>query len=132
MTMDNTKSWFSLGVATQFIELQPDGMPVVDFVGVVQELDEYATMDDACVAIDSYLAQLGAKATWSDVGPVEKCACCDSDIDTSKPHKVLDLTECVGPFEDDTVQPIDGWYPARFCNSCAPVGVAAVASGLST
>lgn len=118
--------FFSLCVGVQFIETQPDGVPVVDYVGCVQELDAYATMEAACIAVDNYLTQLGAVATWSDVGPIERCACCSCDIDTSKPHKVLDLSECVGRHDDDTIDVIDGWYPARFCNSCAPVGVAAV------
>jgi hypothetical protein len=111
---------FSLCMETQFIEWPADGgMPIVDFLGCSDELNTYDSEDKALDAIDKYLAQVGATVEWSDVRPIETCACCKCDIDTSKSHKVLSLCTEVGPDEDITLLNVD--YPARFCNVCVPI-----------
>lgn len=111
---------FLLCVETQFIEWTSDGgAPIVDIADGALVLAEYDTRDEALVAIDNYLARVGASVEWSDVRPIETCACCKGDVDTLKSHKVLTLSAEVGPDTDVRVLDID--YPARFCSTCAPI-----------
>jgi len=77
--------------------------------------------DEALAGIDKYLAQVGATAEWSDVRPIETCACCKGDVDTLKSHKVLSLCTEIWPDDDVILLGID--YPARFCNDCVPVNL---------
>ena len=80
-------------------------------------LDMYETEAAALDAVHSYLATCGAVAAWADIGPVEACACCQADLQTTTSHATL--TQERGP--EDAPEVIDVWYPARFCNTCSSV-----------
>ena len=111
---------YLLCLETQFIEWSDDSeWPIVDIADDALVLDEYDTRDEALIAIDNYLARVGASLEWSDVRPIETCACCKGDVDTLKSHKVLTLSTEVGPEND--VRALRGDYPARFCTTCVPI-----------
>ena len=94
-------------------------MPEIDFLQDTV-LDEFPCEDRASNAIEQYLLQVGAKATWPDLRPTESCACCGDDFDTTAWHKTLELSQEQG----DPSQPevIDVRCVARFCGKCAPIG----------
>lgn len=97
----------------------PTATPEIDFLGVVQVLDYFCCEEHALRGVNKYLTLAGATAQWSDVRPVETCACCGTDFDTTRWHKVLALSVEEGPLYDPDY--IDVTYPARFCNKCVPV-----------
>lgn len=78
----------------------------------------YCCEAHALEGIKDHLLQISAEAKWSDVRPIESCACCNADFDTTRPHKVLVLSRDV--VDGDDVQLFDINYPARFCNKCVP------------
>ncbi len=114
------RRWVLLEETQACIWGSADAMPAVDIEGSV-ELEHYRTPQDALRAVEDYLTVAGATAQWSDVRPIETCACCDADFDTTKWHKVLTLTVEEGPLDDPEV--LDEAYPARFCNSCVSVNI---------
>lgn len=96
----------------------PEEMPEVD-IQYAEVIASYSCEQDAYTALNKYLNQVSATAQWSDVRPVETCACCGADLDTTKWHKVLVLSVEEGnPYNPDFV---DVKYPARFCNGCVPL-----------
>jgi hypothetical protein len=84
-------------------------------------LGEYCSYPCARDAAEKYLSTAGAKATWSDVRPIEECAVCGADVDTSKDHTALSLEEAEGLI--DAPEPTGNVrYPARFCSQCVNGG----------
>ena len=94
----------------------PTSMPEVD-INYAAELGCYCCEDHAVLAAGDYLLQAGAKAQWSDVRPIETCACCEEDFDATQRHKVLALSVEQGSMFDLEVLGVK--YVARFCNTCA-------------
>lgn len=92
-------------------------LPEIDIAYAVQ-LDSYPSEQLAIEAVKRYLTAAGAVATWADVRPIEECSCCGADMDTTKRHQALSLTIETGP--EDSPEILEGRYPARFCNRCAP------------
>jgi len=65
------------------------------------------------------LSTIGAKATYADVRPIEECAICGADFDTSRGHHhTLTVSEESGT--EECPQVLNVWYVARFCQSCCP------------
>lgn len=95
-----------------------DSIPEVD-IDVAYQLDSYDTEDQAISGLSGYLAQLGAKAVWSDVRPTEECAGCGNDFNTAEWHMAVALSEERGPEDAPDVLAVE--YPARFCPSCGEV-----------
>lgn len=98
------------------------GLPEVD-IGMETVLAYFDTKAEAHQALRAYLAATGARALWSDVRPIETCACCGVDIATSERHMVISISEeeknDIDPFMPG--RPVDWAYPARFCTSCVPI-----------
>jgi len=121
----NTTHVWSITIEHQKCLWDNPEVPEVD-IAFGNELDCYPCEQDAIEAVDRYLLTLGAVATWSDIRPIEQCSCCGGDVDTTTWHKCLTLTDEIRLLDDDgeiiEIQPIDGSYPARFCNSCVPPG----------
>ncbi len=96
----------------------PESMPEVD-IQSGESFAYYCCEQHAMEATEEYLLQVGATAQWSDVRPIETCACCGRDFDTTKWHKVLVLYQERGSI---LINPemihID--YVARFCADCVP------------
>lgn len=82
-------------------------------------LGYYCNQQNIYKAVEDYLLHAGAKTQWSDVRPIEICACCEEDLDTTSWHQVLSVTEEQGAEDAPTV--VDGEYPARFCTNCVPL-----------
>lgn len=82
-------------------------------------LGYYCGKDHALAAVRRYLIQVGAAATFSDVRPIEACACCSGDIAANQLHMVITLSTERGSEDEPELLDID--YPARFCNTCVPI-----------
>lgn len=95
----------------------PNDMPEVDIQDAV-DIASYCGEEHALNGLKDYLLQINAVAQWSDVRPIETCACCEEDFDTTQPHKVLVLSRDV--IDGDDIQQFDVKYAARFCNQCTP------------
>ena len=117
-TSDETSLRWVLQTETQTCIFDTGVTPEVSITDCF-ELDTYDTEVAALDAVHSYLATCGAVVMWADIGPVETCACCQSDLETTTSHATLTLSQERGP--EDTSNVIDVWYPARFCNACNPV-----------
>lgn len=95
-----------------------ESMPEVD-IAMGSELDQYADQDSAMAAALKLLSTIGATATYADVRPIEECAKCGADFDTSRGHHhVLVVSEESGP--ETAPEELNVWYVARFCPSCCP------------
>jgi hypothetical protein len=109
---------FVLCMETQMcIWESPTSLPEVD----IQEatcLSCYCCKEHAMDGVQKYLLQVGAKPLWSDVRPIETCACCEKDFDATRSHKTLVLSVEEGPFTSPTTLEVE--YVARFCNKCVP------------
>ena len=95
----------------------PAEVSEVDVQDAVQ-IASYCCEEHALEALSDYLQQINAVAQWSDIGPIETCACCQADLDTTRPHRVIVLSRDV--IDGDDVQEFDVQYPARLCNKCEP------------
>lgn len=93
-------------------------IPAID-IEEAESFAYYCSEEHALCAVNDYLLLAGATPQWSGVDPIETCACCGANIDTSQFHRVLVLSVESGTW-DDMVQE-DCSYPARFCNTCVPV-----------
>lgn len=91
--------------------------PEVD-IAAADVLDYYCCEADALAAIDSLLASVNARPTWSDVRPIEQCAACGADFATSTRHLAIALLVESGPEEDPKTA--SARYPAHFCKACTP------------
>lgn len=118
--VETSRRWVLMEEIQACIWESAEVIPAVDIEGSI-ELDHYCNAQDALHAVDRYLTVAGASAQWSDVRPIETCACCGADFDTTKWHKVLTLTVEEGAFDDPKV--LDAAYPARFCTKCVPVNI---------
>jgi hypothetical protein len=95
----------------------PEALPEVGISGAYTFM-AYCCEAHALKGVQEYLFQVGANALWSDVRPIETCACCGQDFDATAYHKVLVLAhEVIDKNEFDL---IDIRYPARFCIDCVP------------
>jgi len=93
-------------------------MPEVD-IQFGDGIGTYCSEEHAMVAVNEYLLLVGADAQWSDVRPIETCACCHKDFDTTTSwHKVLTLIEESGEPPDLSIGTVE--YVARFCQKCVP------------
>ena len=110
---------WSVSIETQkCIWESPDSMPVVDF----QEaycFGLFCSENHAMETVNDYLMQVGADALWSNVRPIETCACCKNDFETIVWHKVLALQIERGPLH--ALEPLEVEYVARFCQKCVPL-----------
>ena len=66
-----------------------------------------------------YLRQISTKAEWSAVRPINTCAYCEKDFDTTQWHKVLAVSMETGEFDSPQLLNVD--CVARFCSNCVPV-----------
>lgn len=110
--------WVLANETQMCIWASPTEMPEVDIENAVS-FAYYCSEQHAKEAIAEYLLQIGATEQWSSVRPIETCASCEQDFDTTTWHQVLVLSEENGPITNP--EPIDYWYVARFCNKCVPV-----------
>ena len=113
--------WVLLIETQKCLWTSPDAPEV--HIAFAEELASYSCEQDALQAIDRYLSAIGALVKWSDVRPIEECARCGADIDTTKQHKVL--TMAIEVMAVDAPVTLEAEYPARFCNSCSPDEAAA-------
>lgn len=115
--IDSTRNIrFVLLIEKQRIKWQgAESIPEVD-IAHAHVLDSYSTEDIAIGALKNYLCSLGAKLTWADVRPIEECAICGKDFDTSDWHKAVVLSSEAGTEECPVI--LGGEYPARFCTNC--------------
>jgi hypothetical protein len=109
--------WVLLDEIQKCIWESPTCIPEVDIESATF-LHYYCCEQHAMKGVDEYLSQVGAKAQWSDVRPIETCACCDEDFDTTTWHRVLTLSIEKGLDTDPVI--IDATYVARFCTKCVP------------
>jgi len=112
--LDEDRRW-TIAIETQkCIWGSPTSLPEVD-IQFADGLGIYCSEQHANEKIAEYLLLAGAKATWADVRPIELCACCGTDFDTTDWHKVLTLIEENADFKPRSVK-----YAARFCQACVP------------
>jgi len=114
-------SWVLQEQDQRCVWISPTHIPEVD-ISIATVLDIFPTKDLVFDAATKYLSQLGGRMEFSDVRPIEKCACCGTDFDTNIRHKVLTVSAELNPETDPTV--LDIWYVARFCINCVPMPVA--------
>ena len=117
LDLDLKRRWVLLVETQMCIWESVNSMPEVD-ISQAHVIEYYQSRQDALQGIQTYLTMATATAQWSDVRPTETCACCGSDIDTSKWHEVLALTVEEGPIDNPVL--LDAQYPARFCTGCVP------------
>ncbi len=109
--------WVLVAETQSCLWTAPDEIPEIKIQDAAQ-LGSYCCEEHALEAVNDYLLQVGATATWSDVRPIESCASCGLDFDTKQPHKVLVLS--FEEVEGGSVQQLDVSYAARFCRGCVP------------
>lgn len=80
----------------------------------------YCCEQHANEACNTYLTFADAKATWSDVRPIEDCGICETSFNTNSWHRALTLSQELG--YEDNPEIIDIKYVARFCPTCVPCG----------
>jgi hypothetical protein len=88
----------------------------------IREATEFAYFccsGHARAEVRNMLALIGAEPKWSDAQPIEACAACGADIDTSDWHRVLGITDERGPLHTPDAKTLVQ-CPARFCSSCNP------------
>lgn len=110
--------WALANETQMCIWASPTALPEVD-IQIATTFAYYCCEQHAKAAIEEYLLQIGATEKWSDVRPIETCACCNQDFDTTTWHEVLALSKERGPAANS--EPMDYWYVARFCNKCVPL-----------
>jgi hypothetical protein len=118
----NHATHFIISVEDQCVVWPADGgMPEID-IGMETVLAYFATKTEALQALHDYLAAVGARALWSDLRPIETCACCGADFNTGQRHMVVSLSEEEINEHDPEMpgRPVDWAYPARFCTTCVP------------
>jgi hypothetical protein len=92
-------------------------MPEVN-IAIAYQINSYENNKCALDALNAYLLQINAKATWADVRPIEECAICGEDFNTTESHQTLALSVETGT--DEAPELIEIEYPARFCRDCVP------------
>lgn len=95
----------------------PGSMPIA-YIQNAYCLGQFCNELHAMETVNDYLMQVGADALWSDVRPIETCACCKNDFDTTVSHKVLALHIERGPLH--AIEMLEVEYVARFCPKCVP------------
>lgn len=109
--------WVLLDEIQKCIWTAPDEMPTVD-IKYATFLGNYCCKPHAIEACNTYLTLAEAKATWSDVRPIEECGICSATFNTNTWHRVLTLSQERG--YEASPEIINGEYVARFCQTCVP------------
>jgi len=110
-------AWVLLSDSQSCIWESPTAIPEIETHESVF-LQYFCSEQHILVAVEEYLRLAGATATWADVRPIEICAICGVDFDTTKPHQVLTVLHEEGDEFDPEL--IRASYAARFCRECAP------------
>jgi hypothetical protein len=115
-------TWSVVHEPQRCIWASPSERPEIDIYPHATDLRRHGDQEAAVSWLLSFLAGLGAEATWADVRPIEECAKCKADFPTAERHSCVTLLhEWLTPDgEPDTDQgPLGCEYVARFCPTCS-------------
>jgi hypothetical protein len=84
-------------------------------------ISEHDTKESAGERLMALLGKVGGRATWAGVRPIEECAKCGADFNTSERHSCLAFLQekHTGDQETLEIELLSCDYPARFCPVCS-------------
>jgi len=118
-SLADSRTRLALTDATQRIVWNDAGEVPQIAIREATEFAYFCCSGHARAEVRSMLALIGAEPKWADARPVEACAACGADIDTSHWHRVLGITDERGPLHSPDTKTLVQ-CPARFCSSCNP------------
>jgi hypothetical protein len=86
-------------------------------ISIAYAIDDYATGMEAIAAAEKLVIAMGGSTTYADVRPIEECAICGADFDTTRLHHTITVSHEEGPTDSPTILAVS--YVARICARCS-------------
>ena len=97
----------------------PNERPEIDIAPHATELFSAEWEHEAREFLSRLFASVGARTTNADVRPIEQCARCRRDFETSERHTCIALLYELRSDEGEPLEVVKAEYPARFCPACS-------------